>query len=145
MTHKVFRCSHRVSYAECTVGNHVYHSRFLDILERCRGEFFRSLDSSFLQLQEQGFMFPVTHCEMRFFAMARYDDVLSVELWLTELGRARFSCASRILGATGAVLHEAVVRIACANLEGKPCRLPVALAGTLQAYLAAVGEHGHPA
>lgn len=145
MGHKVFRCSHRVSYAECTVGNHLYHSRFLDILERGRGEFFRSLNRSFLELQEQGLVFPVTYCEMRFLVMARYDDVLTVELWLTELGRARFCIASRILDATGAELHKAAVRFACTNLEGRPCRLPVALAGALEAYLAPAVERGHEA
>ena len=36
-----FRHPHRVSYAECTVGNHVYHSRYLDWLEAARGEFIR--------------------------------------------------------------------------------------------------------
>ena len=42
-----FRHPHRVSYAECTVGNHVYHSRYLDWLEAARGEFIRSLARRF--------------------------------------------------------------------------------------------------
>ena len=52
MTHRVFSCPHRVSYSECTVGNHVYHSRYLDMAERARGEFFRSIGQSFLTWQE---------------------------------------------------------------------------------------------
>ena len=38
-----FRYPHRVTYAECTVGDHIYHSRYLDLLEAARGEFMRSL------------------------------------------------------------------------------------------------------
>ena len=36
-----FRHHHRVTYAECTIGDHVYHSRYLDLLEAARGEFMR--------------------------------------------------------------------------------------------------------
>jgi acyl-CoA thioesterase FadM len=41
--------THRVTYAECTVGNHVYHSRYLDLLEAARGEFIRSLGATVLR------------------------------------------------------------------------------------------------
>ena len=40
---QIYRHQHRVSYALCTVGNHVYHSRFLDILEIARCEFLLNL------------------------------------------------------------------------------------------------------
>ena len=39
----VFRYIRRVTYAECTLGNHIYHARYLDLLEAARGEFFRQL------------------------------------------------------------------------------------------------------
>jgi acyl-CoA thioester hydrolase len=135
MASKVFRCTHRVSYAECTVGNHVYHSRFLDMLERARGEFFHSLSWGFLQLQEQEAVFLVTDCRMRFLSMARYDDLLTVELWLSELRRARCSCAGRIRNSVGAVVHESVVQLACTTLVGRPRRMPAQLADRLRAYL----------
>ena len=51
---------HRVSYAECTVGNHVYHSRYLDWLEAARGEFIRSLGPTVREWQERDVIFPVT-------------------------------------------------------------------------------------
>jgi len=53
MSHQIFSCTHRVSYAECTLGNHVYHSRFLDILERARGEFFRSLAAASIDFRNR--------------------------------------------------------------------------------------------
>ena len=53
-----FRHTHRVSYAECTVGNHVYHSRYLDLLEAARGEFLRTLGPTVLHWQEQDVIFP---------------------------------------------------------------------------------------
>lgn len=142
MIHEVFNCTHRVSYAECTVGNHVYHSRFLDILERARGEFFRSLNCSLLQLQEEDAVFAVTRCELKFRAMARYDDLLTVELWLTQLGRARFSCAGRISNASGDVLFESATHLGCTTREGRPRRLPGPLVAALGVYVAPAGDCG---
>ena len=52
-----FAITHRVTYAECTVGNHIYHSRYLDLLEAARGEFIRSLGSTVLELQENDIHF----------------------------------------------------------------------------------------
>jgi acyl-CoA thioester hydrolase len=135
MGQKVFHFTHRVSYADCTVGNHVYHSRFLEILERARGEFFRSLGGSLLDWQEQDVIFPVMACGMKFRAMARYDDLLGVRLWVAGLGRARFACASEIHNASGTLLHEAVIDVVCTTIEGRPRRLPSPLFAALQGYL----------
>ena len=57
---------HRVSYADCTVGNHVYYSRYLDFLEAARGEFIRSLGSTVLQWQERDVIFPVIEARLRY-------------------------------------------------------------------------------
>lgn len=144
MPHQTFSCTQRVSYAECTVGNHVYHSRFLDILERARGEFFRSLNCSFLDLQEEDVIFPVTECELKFRAMARYDDLLTVELWLTQLGRARFSCAGQIRNAAGAMLFESIAHLGCTTREGRPRRMPAHLSDALKEYVAPARDRGLP-
>jgi len=127
----VFRCVHRVTYAECTAGNHVYHGRFFDILERARGEWFRSMDCPFVQWQEQDIIFPVRGCRMKFRAMARYDELLEIEMWAADIRRARFLCASRILNASGALLNEAGVDVVCTTLEGRPRGLPARLTEAL--------------
>ena len=57
MSAPVFRHTHRVSYAECTLGNHVYYSRYLDLLEAARGDFFRQLGSPLLHWQERDVIF----------------------------------------------------------------------------------------
>jgi YbgC/YbaW family acyl-CoA thioester hydrolase len=83
---KTFIHSYRVSYAECTVGNHIYYSRYLDILERARGEFFRHLGRTFEQWQQADAIFPVVEARLRYLGAARYDDQLNIELWVSELG-----------------------------------------------------------
>lgn len=120
----VFSWRHRVTYAECTVGNHVYYSRYLDILEEARGEFFRHIGQPAARLQEAGVIFPVTEARVRYHKAARYDDVLTVELFLEELGRVRLVFACRVRDEHGQVLVEATTTHACTGLNDKLTRIP---------------------
>jgi acyl-CoA thioester hydrolase len=138
MSGRIFRCEHRVPYASCTLGNHVYYSRYLDILEAARGEFFRQLGQPLLSWQERDTIFPVIECRLRYKAAARYDDLLTVELWLTAAGKVRLNFAYRILNADGLMLIEAETLHACASTQDKPKRLPDELGAVLQPFLAVV-------
>jgi acyl-CoA thioester hydrolase len=128
---------HRVTYTDCTVGNHIYYGRYLDLLEAARGEFFRHLGTTFLQWQEQGIIFPVIECHLRYKAPARYDDVLTIELWPAAAERIRLDFASRILNQSGALILEAETRHVCTGLDEKPKRLPEELVKMLQPWVRA--------
>src|SRR5713226_6428996 len=93
-----FQYSHRVTYAECTVGNHVYYARYLDMLEAARGEFFRHLGCPLEQWQQRDIIFPVIECHLRYKAPARYDEVLTIEVRVTLAARVRLNFAYRITG-----------------------------------------------
>ncbi len=131
MSQKVFSCQHRVSYAECTVGNHVYYARYLDLLETARGEFFRSLGRTLLQWQEDDTIFPVLEARLRYKSPARYDDVLTIEVWPTTAGRVRLNFSHRIVNQAGELILEAETFHVCAGLNEKPKRLPVQLLALL--------------
>ena len=135
MTAEIFRYTHRVTYSLCTVGNHIYYSRYLDVLEAARGEFFRHLGTTSLQLQQQEVVFPVIECRLRYRGAARYDDLLTIEVWLTDLSRIRQTFNYRILNQEGRELVEATTVHACTGLDDKPRRVPEALATALQRYL----------
>ncbi len=130
-----FRHAHRVTYAECTVGNHVYHSRYLDLLEAARGEFMRSLGSTVLQWQEKDVIFPVIEARMRYKFPARYDDLLAVEVWVTDVEKVRLNFGHRILNQNGKLILEAETFHVCTGLDEKPKRLPEELAEKLKPYL----------
>ena len=135
MSGLVYKYQHRVSYAECTVGNHVYYSRYLDILEGARGEFLRQLGRTALQWQEAGIAFPVIGLEISYKGPARYDDLLAVELWVAQMGGVRLNVGFRILNAAGALLAEGVTRHVCATTDEKPKRLPPELIESLRPFL----------
>jgi acyl-CoA thioester hydrolase len=131
MTENRFRYTSRVTYAQCTVGNHIYYARYLDILEAARGEFFRNLGIPLGALQEQDTIFPVIGVEISYKSAARYDDILTTEIWVTECGGVRLTIGSRILKADGTLVLEGVTKHVCTTREEKPKRLPKELAEKL--------------
>ena len=130
-----FHHPHRVTYAECTVGNHVYHSRYLDWLEAARGEFIRSLGSTVLQWQERDVIFPVIEVRLRYKSPARYDDLLAIEVWPTLIERVRLNFAHRIVNQDGKLILEAETFHVCAGVNEKPKRLPEELTEKLASFL----------
>lgn len=134
---EIFRHLHRVTYAECTVGNHIYHSRYLDLLEAARGEFMRSLGLTVLEWQERDTIFPVIECRLRYKLPARYDDLLIIEVWPTLMEGVRLNFGHRVTNQDGALVLEAETFHACTGLNEKPKRVPKELMEKFAPYLGA--------
>jgi len=132
-----FRWRHRVTYGECTVGNHVYYARYLDILEEARGEFFRHAGWPLTRLQEADTLFPVIEARLRYRGAARYDDLLTIEVAVAELAKVRLAFSHRILLESRRLLVEASTVHVCTSLEEKPKRIPVELSAALSPFLIA--------
>lgn len=133
-----FKFEHRITYSECTVGNHVYYSRYLDILETARGELFRSAGFPLLQLQENGIAFPVIEVKIAYKGPARYDDVVTVALWINEMRGIRLSFGFQIFHGSGQILAEGETRHICASLDEKPKRLAAELIERFNPFVRAV-------
>jgi acyl-CoA thioester hydrolase len=130
-----FKFQHRVTYAECTIGNHVYYARYLDILEAARGDFFRHAGAPLLPLQESGIAFPVIGLEIAYKGPARYDDLLTVELWINEMKGVRLDFGFRIVHPAGRLLAEGETRHICATTDEKPRRMPKELTERLWPFV----------
>jgi acyl-CoA thioester hydrolase len=131
-----FRHPHRVSYAECTVGDHIYHSRYLDLLEAARGEFLRALGATVRSLQDADCIFPVIEARLRYKFPARYDDLLTIEVRPTLVERVRLNFGHRILNQAGRLILEAETFHACTSRDEKPKRLPAELVEKLLPLMA---------
>ncbi|MGH7976139.1 MAG: acyl-CoA thioesterase [Limisphaerales bacterium] len=131
----MFQYTHRVTYAECTIGNHIYHSRYLDLLEAARGEFIRSLGPTVLHWQENDMIFPIIEARLNYTFPARYDDLLTVEVWVTAIEKVRLNFGHRILNQNGKLILEAETFHVCTGVGGKPKRLPEELGVNLKPYL----------
>jgi acyl-CoA thioester hydrolase len=129
---------HRVTYADCTIGNHVYYANYLGILEAARGEFFRHLGATLLKWQEAGFMFPVVEAHLRYKSLARYDDVLSIAVWVTAAERVRLNFAYRVTNQLGDLVLEGETLHVCMSLEEKMKRLPEEFVAAVKPHLRSV-------
>jgi acyl-CoA thioester hydrolase len=118
------------------MGNHVYYGRYLDLLEEARGEFFRNVGLTFKQLQESDTLFPVVEARLRYKGAARYDEVLRIEVWLSEMERVRLEFCYRVLNDAQKLILEASTVHACTSVNDRMKRLPEELVAKLQPYLA---------
>src|SRR6476659_2895754 len=113
-SHKV-----RVSYAHCTLGNHVYYVRYLDLLEIARGEFFRQLGESCLELQQRDTIFQVTECSVKYLKPARYDDELEIRIVISELRKVRLRFDYEMMRGSDLLL-TGWTQMVCVSIDEKP-------------------------
>lgn len=124
----------RITYSECTIGNHVYYSRYLDLLEEARGEFFRAIGWPLLKLQAEGIAFPVRECRLRYEAPARYDNVVAIELWIAELNRLWLKFGFAIRNEAGELLVDGQTDHICASTDEKPKRMAREILAALERF-----------
>lgn len=122
----------RVYYEDTDAGGVVYHSQYLNFMERARTEWLRSLGfaQTLLRQQEQ-VLFVVHSMQLQYKKPARFDDALRVSSQLLAMGRSSFTCQQHILR-DEVVLLEAQVKIACVHADsfkptGIPARIKIAL------------------
>jgi len=132
---------HLVSYAECTVGNHVYYSRYLDFLEAARGELFRAVGWPLNRLCQEGFLFPVTEITMRYKRPARYDDRLRILTRIIRLTLIRVEFSYQILRNPGSeLLVEATTVHVCVSTGDQPKKMPQETFNALRQYSSIVKD-----
>ena len=78
----------RVRYAETDQMRVAYHAHYLVWCEVARTEHMRHLGVRYRDLEETaGIKLAVVEAFVRYRAAARYDDVLTVQCWLRDVGR----------------------------------------------------------
>jgi acyl-CoA thioester hydrolase len=137
MAGQIFCHAHRVTYAECTVGNHIYHSRYLDLLEAARGAMFHALGSPVARWQERDVIFPVIEARLVYKAPARYDDLLAIEVWVTAIEKIRVNFGHRITDQNRRLILEAGTFHVTTSAAEKPKRVPEELVELLKPFLRA--------
>jgi len=139
----LYRHAHRVTYADCTLGNHIYHARYLDLLEAARGEFLRAIGPTVLEMQQRDCIFPLIEARLRYKYPARYDDLLTIEVWATAVEKIRLNFGHRIVNQNGRLILDAETFHVCTGLDDKPKRLPEELAEKLKPYLKSAPAASH--
>jgi len=124
----------RVYYEDTDAAGVVYHSNYLNFMERARTEYLRERGYSVAELAADGAVFPVVRMEIDFKAPARHDDMLLLTTEPVRVGGSSFVRRQRVLRESDKlILAEALVTLACVTPLLKATRIPAgvkkALAG----------------
>ncbi len=128
----------RVTYADTDKAGIIYYANYLKYLEQGRTELLRSLGVRYRDLEVQRKLFlPAVEARCEYLAPSRYDDLLTIRTWISELGRASisFSCEvvdSELGGKVAARVHS---RHAIVTDLWRPARVPPDLRLLLAPYV----------
>ena len=124
-------CPIRVYYEDTDAAGIVYYANYLKFAERARTEMLRccGVDQERLR-RETGIGLVVRRTMVDFLAPARLDDELTVATRLLAHAGASLEVAQEIARGD-AMLARLESRIACVRADGRPTRLPPALAQAL--------------
>lgn len=115
----------RVRYAETDRMGVVYHAEYLVWCEVGRTEFIREHLRSYAMLEHEGIMLAVADAALRYHAGARYDELIRVETWLTEVRSRTLRFHYRIVRAeTGERLVSASTLLVSLDPAGRSITLP---------------------
>jgi acyl-CoA thioester hydrolase len=118
----------RVYYEDTDAGGVVYHSQYLNFMERARTEWLRALGFEQTDLRDNLQILIVIHSlQIAFKKPAKFNDLLNIKCQLIALGHSSWHCAQTIWR-DGELLIEAQVKAAFVNSQTfKPTRIPAAI------------------
>jgi acyl-CoA thioester hydrolase len=123
----------RIAYADTDRMGVVYYANYLVLFERGRTEWLRDIGIRYRDVEEKQRIFmPAMESHVEYLAAARYDDLIKVRTFLSELGSAHLTFGSEIYDEAGKLIAKGWVKLAVVNLLWKPTRLPQDLRSPLE-------------
>lgn len=118
----------RIYYQDTDAGGVVYHSTYLNFMERARYEWLRALGFNVNALIEvHKILFMVRSVEIEYFKPSILDDLLNVTVAVTEIGGSRITLFQEII-CNHVKLVSATIHVVCVGAETlKPVRIPAPL------------------
>ena len=133
-----FENDYRVCYGDTDKMGVVYYANYFEFFERGRTEMMRSAGFPYAKLEELGVFLPVVEAKCRYFAPARYDDLVTLRSAVLELGRIKLRIGTQVR-LDGKVLVSGEVTLACVSPERKPVRVPPELEHACRGFMLADG------
>jgi acyl-CoA thioester hydrolase len=123
--HYQFAWPVRVYYEDTDSGGVVYHSNYLNFMERARTEWLRSLGFEQTVLKDElGVLFVVHQLAITYQSPAKFNDALSVECYLIKMGRSTLAF-EQIIKRDAQILTKATVGLVCVDAnQFKPVSIP---------------------
>ena len=125
---------YRVPYADTDQMKVVYYANYFVYFERLRNELLRDSECTYYQMEENGFALPVIEAVCHYKSSAKYDDLLTISGWVSEVKGVRVTIQCEVrrgeeLLVSGHTIH------ACIDIKtGRPCRVPETLHFTVEKH-----------
>jgi tol-pal system-associated acyl-CoA thioesterase len=139
LSNQTFSWPVRVYYEDTDAGGVVYHSQYLNFLERARTEWLRHLGFDHNNLRDEfELVFVVHSMQIQFKKPAKLDDLLTISSELIKIGRGSFEFFQKIQlyqtdNSNQKILIEAQVKLACVDtLTFKPMAIPAQIRQKLE-------------
>lgn len=115
----------RVYYEDTDAGGVVYHSNYLNFMERARTEWLRHLGFEQTYIRDElRVVFVVCSAKLDFKKPAKFNDLLTITSEVVKLGRGSFEVAQTITS-DSAILVQGLVKVACVNPQTfRPVAIP---------------------
>jgi len=125
----------RIYYEDTDAAGVVYYANYLKFMERARTEFLRSINFNQADLKQDGYIFVVHSCAMRYLAPAKLDDELSVYSIITKLKKTSMQFKQSIKRQEQ-LITTGEFTIACLNADTfKPQLLPLLMREKILCHL----------
>jgi acyl-CoA thioester hydrolase len=123
--HKIFSWPVRVYFQDTDAGGVVYHSNYVNFMERSRAEWLRTFGySNAGMMKELGVVFVVRSLKMEYLKPALLDDMVNVTSQIKEIGRSRLNIHHTVLRGEE-MLVEGEVHLVCVDAKTfKPVSVP---------------------
>ncbi len=114
----------RARYAETDAMGIVHHSVYLVWFEAGRSEFMRMIGYPYGELEENGFMLPLSESTCKYKNPVRYDEEITLETSIKEIKSATLTLQYDVISKEdGTVLVSGTTTHAFVNNDFKPVRM----------------------
>jgi acyl-CoA thioester hydrolase len=121
---KYFTTTYRVIYGDVDSMKVAYHANYLRWFEIGRTELIRNLGLPYAEVEEMGFLLPVSEAYLKYLKSARYDEVILINTGVHFVKKVSMRFDYRILSQGNELLVEGYTVHGCVDREGKIVRLP---------------------
>jgi len=121
-----------VRYAETDAQGIVHHANYLIWFEEGRSEYLRQQGLNYTNFEKAGYFVVVADASLRYRAPAYYEDNITIETTLQQVGGKTLKFSYRALRGDLLLAEGATVHVVLGGVDRRPMSLPEALLKTLQ-------------
>jgi acyl-CoA thioester hydrolase len=113
----------KIYYEDTDAAGVVYYANYLKYMERARTEFLKEKGIDVAEHHKRGILFAVVDVNMHYKRPAKLGEIISVTTEIAGMTNVTITIKHQVLR-RDTLLVEAIVRLACIDINGKPRRIP---------------------